>query len=154
VKSFIQNIMHFCDSNLQTSDAPIERVAVFVEAQRAWDRDHLANFMTRKKGVTDFAMSEPEFLISVMDRYTDWCTIVCLIGGGQEINSGEAGLTEWFSALQTRFPEWKVFTSNQLAHRDYHWGQDLKSFLVVRQVERICHLHLSVSVRPSSLVRL
>jgi hypothetical protein len=49
--------------------------------------------MAQKKGVQDFDMSEPEFLISVMDRQSDWCTIVCLIGSGQEINAGEAGLT-------------------------------------------------------------
>src|ERR1700737_3211686 len=50
VKSFIQNIMHFRDDNLANLKAPIERVAVFDEAQRAWDRDHLANFISRKKG--------------------------------------------------------------------------------------------------------
>ena len=104
VKSFIQNIHHFRDANLQTNRAPIERVAVFDEAQRAWDKDKAANFMAQRKGVPDFDQSEPEFLISVMDRHTDWCTIVCLIGGGQEINAGEAGLTEWFSALKRRFP--------------------------------------------------
>jgi hypothetical protein len=64
VKSFIQNIMHFRDGNLTTSKAPIERVAVFDEAQRAWDRAHLANFMSRKKAIPDFDMSEPAFLIS------------------------------------------------------------------------------------------
>ena len=54
-------------------------------------------------------MSEPEFLISLMDRKDDWCTIVCLVGGGQEINTGEAGLTEWFDALQRRFVHWDVY---------------------------------------------
>ena len=93
VKSFIQNIHHFRDANLITNDAPIEKVAVFDEAQRAWDKNHASKFMAQKKGVPDFDMSEPEYLISVMDRHQDWCVIVCLIGGGQEINSGEAGLT-------------------------------------------------------------
>jgi hypothetical protein len=147
VKSFIQNIMHFRDDNLTNSDAPIERVAVFDEAQRAWDRDHLANFMSRKKGVGDFDMSEPAFLVSVMDRHDDWCVVVCLIGGGQEINVGEAGLTEWFSALASRFPNWKVFTSGQLTHRDYHWGQDLPAMIGKLDVKVHEHLHLSVSVR-------
>jgi hypothetical protein len=147
VKSFIQNIMHFRDESLTTSNAPIERVAVFDEAQRAWDRDHLANFMSRKKGLPDFDMSEPAFLVSVMDRHKDWCVVVCLIGGGQEINAGEAGLTEWFSALQTRFMDWKVFTSSQLAHRDYHWGQDLPAMLSKLDVTVYEHLHLAVSIR-------
>jgi DUF2075 family protein len=118
-----------------------------VEAQRAWDRDHLANFMSRKKGIANFDMSEPAFLISVLDRHDDWCVVICLIGGGQEINAGEAGLTEWFQALQTRFSTWKVFTSPQLAHRDYHWGQDLKAMLAEVDVTIYEHLHLAVSIR-------
>jgi hypothetical protein len=79
---------------------PIEKVVVFDEAQRAWTREQAANFMQRKRGQADFDMSEPEFLISVMDRHSDWCTIVCLVGGGQEINTGEAGMSEWISALE------------------------------------------------------
>lgn len=147
VKSFIQNIHHFRDDNLRNKQAPIERVAVFDEAQRAWDKERAANFMVQRKGVPDFDQSEPEFLISVMDRHQDWCTIICLIGGGQEINAGEAGLTEWFSALQRRFPNWHIYTSPQLTHRDYHWGQDLPAMLQDLQVERLKDLHLSVSVR-------
>jgi hypothetical protein len=147
VKGFIQNIMHFRDDSLASSNVPIERVAVFDEAQRAWDRDHLANFMSRKKGLPDFDMSEPAFLVSVMDRHEDWCVVVCLIGGGQEINAGEAGLAEWFSALQSRFADWKVFTSHQLAHRDYHWGQDLLAMLSNLDVTVCEHLHLAVSIR-------
>ncbi|MFK4720814.1 hypothetical protein ABIE89_001914 [Bradyrhizobium niftali] len=147
VKSFVQNIMHFRDSNLVTSEPPIERVAVFDEAQRAWDAKHLANFMSQKKGQTNFQMSEPEFLISVMDRHDGWCTIICLIGGGQEINAGEAGLTEWFSALKRSFRNWKVYTSEQLAHRDYHWGQDLPAFLEGLESQSLPALHLAVSVR-------
>src|SRR3954452_21027882 len=103
--------------------------------------------MAQRKGVPDFDQSEPEFLISVMDRHTDWCTIICLIGGGQEINSGEAGLTEWFASLDKRFPDWKVFTSPQLAHRDYHWGKDLSAMLTHLRYESLAELHLAVSVR-------
>lgn len=146
VKSFIQKIHHFRDDNLRTAGPPIEHVAVFDEAQRAWDKSHAANFMTRR-GVADFDKSEPEFLIGVMDRHLDWCTIVCLVGGGQEINAGEAGLTEWFAALKNRFPDWKVYTSTQLAHRDYHWGQDLAGMLAGVEVVTMPELHLSVSVR-------
>lgn len=73
--------------------------------------------------------------------------VVCLIGGGQEINAGEAGLTEWFSALQSRFTDWKVFTSRQLAHPDYHWGQDLPAMLSNLDVTVCEHLHLAVSIR-------
>jgi Uncharacterized conserved protein (DUF2075) len=78
-------------------------VVVFDEAQRAWNQSSAEKFMIQKRGETEFDMSEPEFLISVMNRKSDWCTIVCLIGGGQEINTGEAGLIEWFDALEKRF---------------------------------------------------
>ena len=95
-KAFIQNIHHFRDDNLTTTVAPAERVAVFDEAQRAWDRVQTSKFMRTKRKQPDFDMSEPEFLLSVMDRHSDWCVVVCLVGAGQEINTGEAGIGEWF----------------------------------------------------------
>ncbi|MGX9427929.1 DUF2075 domain-containing protein [Bradyrhizobium sp. LeoA1S1] len=147
VNSFVQNIMHFRDGNLTTTEPPIERVAVFDEAQRAWDKNHLAKFMGQKRGQSDFQMSEPEFLISVMDRHDGWCVIICLVGGGQEINAGEAGLTEWFSALKRSFRGWKVYTSTKLAHRDYHWRQDLAAELEGLDRQSLSALHLAVSVR-------
>ena len=76
--AFIQNIHHFRDDNLISKKAPVEKVVVFDEAQRAWAKEQVSSFMKRKKGVEDFDMSEPEFLISVMDRHEDWCTIICL----------------------------------------------------------------------------
>jgi hypothetical protein len=103
--------------------------------------------MAQRKRVPNFDQSEPEFLISVMDRHTDWCTIVCLIGGGQEINAGEAGLTEWFAALKKRFGHWKIYHSPQLTHRDYHWGQDLSAMLAGLQHKALADLHLAGSVR-------
>ena len=104
VRSFIQNIHHFRDQYVGNKDVPIEKVVVFDEAQRAWTREQASSFMRRKRGHLDFDMSEPEFLIGVMDRHPDWCTIVCLVGGGQEINTGEAGISEWISALKSKFP--------------------------------------------------
>src|SRR5690606_20310772 len=92
-KSFIENIHHFRDDNLKTDKAPIEKAVVFDEAQRAWQKEQVAKFMKTKKGIEDFNQSEPEYVSSVMDRHEDWCTIVCLIGGGQEINTGEAGVS-------------------------------------------------------------
>ena len=92
VGAFIQNIHHFRDAGLKTEKAPIEHVVIFDEAQRAWNQAQAEKFMVQKRGAASFDMSEPEFLISLMDRKEDWCTIICLIGGGQEINTGEAGL--------------------------------------------------------------
>lgn len=147
VKSFIQNIHHFRDDGMNSSEAPIEKVIIFDEAQRAWDQRKTANFMKQNKGRPNFEMSEPEFLISVMDRHTDWCTIVCLIGGGQEINDGEAGLSEWLLAICRRFHTWNVFVSPQLTHKDYDWGIDLGSLIMNTPHNIEPRLHLSVSIR-------
>ena len=105
VKSFIQNIHHFRDASLRDDKAPIEKVTIFDEAQRAWTKEQASSFMKRNKGNSEFNKSEPEFLIEVMDRHKDWCTIVCLIGGGQEINTGEAGLEEWIRPFDYKFKD-------------------------------------------------
>ncbi len=147
VKTFIQNIHHFRDEALVHSTAPPEKVVVFDEAQRAWTSDQATKFMQNKRGLDDFDMSEPEFLISVMDRHTDWCTVICLIGGGQEINTGEAGLVEWLSALQERFPAWDVHASSLLEDRHYTVDAGATEMLKAPHIEKHSDLHLAVSMR-------
>lgn len=136
--AFVQNIHHFRDEALTTTEAPVERVAVFDEAQRAWDATQTSKFMQQKKGREGFSMSEPHFLLSVMDRHADWCTIVCLVGGGQEINTGEAGIEEWLTSLGSHFPHWEVHISDKLEHS-----------VVDREhpVNRTGCLHLATSIR-------
>lgn len=146
-KVFIQNIHHYRDDSLQTNEPPIGQVAIFDEAQRAWTLEKTSGFMKQKKGVLDFSMSEPEFLIGVMDRHKGWAIIICLIGGGQEINTGEAGLPEWFSALHEDYPDWKVYVSNQLTDYEYTQGHDLFSKISPEKLSIQPDLHLSVSVR-------
>jgi len=147
VSKFIQNIHHFRDEGIKSNDAPFEHVVVFDEAQRAWNQAQAQKFMESKKGVANFKMSEPEFLIEVMDRKEDWCTIICLIGGGQEINTGEAGLVEWFAAINKRFQHWDVYHSNQLKNTNYNWGEDLASKMSGLNLTEERALHLSVSIR-------
>ncbi|MBL1146709.1 MAG: DUF2075 domain-containing protein [Pseudomonadota bacterium] len=147
VSAFIQNIHHFRDEGVRSPEPPTEHVVVFDEAQRAWSQAQAQKFMESKKGVLNFNMSEPEFLISVMDRRQDWCTIVCLIGGGQEINTGEAGLIEWFDALKKRFQHWDVYHSEQLTDKNYSWGQDLGAKLSELHTQEKKALHLAVSIR-------
>lgn len=147
VSAFIQNVHHFRDEALKSEAAPVEQVVVFDEAQRAWNQGHAEKFMIQKRGVSEFGMSEPEFLISVMDRKQDWCTVICLIGGGQEINTGEAGLVEWFDALQKHYKHWYVYYPREITHKNYSWGQDLTSKLVGLKSELKEALHLAVSVR-------
>jgi hypothetical protein len=88
---------------------------VFDEAQRAWTKEQASRFMRDKRGQSEFDMSEPQFLLSVMDRHQDWCVVVCLIGGGQEINTGEAGLREWLTAITEHYPDWQVHLSDRLS---------------------------------------
>ena len=147
VLSFIQNIHHFRDDYVSNNDVPLEKVVVFDEAQRAWTREQAANFMRRKRGHADFDMSEPEFLISVMDRHPDWCTVVCLVGGGQEINTGEAGISEWINALETRFPDWEVNVSPRIALPEYGSPHEVARFLNSPRVRSDENLHLAVSIR-------
>lgn len=146
-KAFIQNVHHFRDDNLRAERPPIEKVVIFDEAQRAWTSEQTATFMSRKRSINDFSMSEPEFLISVMDRHKDWATIICLIGGGQEINTGEAGLPEWFSAIKRRYSNWDVYASDMLTDQEYTHGGQLYSIIDKSQLAIDKDLHLSVSVR-------
>lgn len=147
VRSFIQNVHHFRDNYVGNDEIPVEKVLVFDEAQRAWTRKQAADFMQRKRGQPGFDMSEPEFLISVMDRHPDWCAVVCLIGGGQEINTGEAGISEWISTLQAHFPNWDVHLSPRISGPEYGSQSQVEAFLASPRVSSNEHLHLAVSMR-------
>lgn len=125
----------------------VENIAIFDEAQRSWDKEHIANWLKRKKGFADFPMSESEFLIWSLDQRPDWAVIVCLVGGGQEINTGEAGIGEWIRALNEAFPQWDVYISSQLTAKEYAEGH-VKDLLADNpKVTYSDHLHLGVSMR-------
>lgn len=146
-KAFIQNVHHFRDECLKDEKPPIEHVALFDEAQRAWTLEQTANFMKRKKGIPDFHMSEPEFLISCLDRHSDWAVVVCLVGGGQEINTGEAGIGEWIAALERSFRHWKIYISSRLTDSEYNAEEVLRRIRHRSNVEYSDALHLAVSMR-------
>lgn len=146
-KAFIQIVHKFRDEALSSDRPPIEKVAIFDEAQRAWDEANLADFMKRKKGIPDFNQSEPEFLISIMDRHEDWAAIVCLVGGGQEIYTGEAGIEDWFRALRNGFPDWKIYLSDRMTDAEYVGNSSISELLEGREYGVIPSLHLGVSLR-------
>ena len=127
VKSFIQNVHFFRDEALLTDAPPHDHVAIFDEAQRAWNAEMTADFMKRKKGKEDFNHSEPEFLISYLDRHDDWAVVICLVGTGQEINRGEAGVSEWIGSINRCFPSWDVYVSPQLETKDEDVVQALEA---------------------------
>lgn len=148
VKAFIQNVHHFRDECLRDEDAaPIEHVAIFDEAQRAWNVEQTSSFMRRKKNHPNFSQSEPKFLISCMDRHNDWAVIVCLVGGGQEINTGEAGIGEWVSSITRSFSDWHVYVSSRLTDSEYQAGAALKQLESHANVSYLDELHLGVSMR-------
>ncbi len=146
IKAFIQNVHHFRDDLLIDPGPPAEHVAIFDEAQRAWNLRQTAAFMLRRKKRPGFSQSEPEFLISCMDRHTDWAVIVCLVGGGQEINTGEAGIDAWIDAVTSQFPHWEMCISSNLMDSEY----SACSLGRLPEGQRIVFddaLHLAVSLR-------
>lgn len=131
----------------------VEHVAIFDEAQRSWTHKRLADYLKRggtygnKLKVQNFPYSEAAFLIWSLDQREDWATIVCLVGGGQEINTGEAGISEWITALNEKFPHWNVYISNKLTEPEYAEG---KVNELLKDNERVTYsdsLHLGVSLR-------
>lgn len=143
---FIQNIHHFRDEAIQSTEPPVEKVIIFDEAQRAWDQEQASKFMRQKRGLKDFSQSEPEFLIEAMNRHKDWCVVIALIGGGQEINTGEAGIEEWFNAMNNNFTDWNIYYSTELTTDKYVAGNlDLKNIVSATKAKK--SLHLSTSMR-------
>lgn len=144
----------------QSGYGEVEHVAIFDEAQRAWTHKRIADYLKRggtygnKLKVPNFPMSEAAFLIWSLDQREDWATIVCLIGGGQEINTGEAGISEWITALNDRFPYWKVYISDQLTEPEYAEGRVNELLEHNSNVVFSDKLHLGVSLRSFRAERL
>ena len=136
-----------------TGYGEVEHVAIFDEAQRSWTHKRIANYLKRggtygnKLKVPNFPMSEAEFLIWSLDQREDWAVIVCLVGGGQEINTGEAGITEWINALNTKFRHWDVYISNKLTDPEYAEGRVNELLQENTKVTYSDSLHLAVSLR-------
>lgn len=147
VKAFIQNVHHFRDECLRDQGPPVEHVVLFDEAQRAWDLAQTSKFMETKKNRPGFQQSEPEFLISCMDRHRDWAVVVCLVGGGQEINTGEAGIGGWIEAIDRSYPHWDVHLSSNLTDSEYSANGALEKLADNPRVVKSKELHLGVSMR-------
>lgn len=131
----------------------VEHVAIFDEAQRAWTHERLAAYLKRggtygnKLKVPNFPVSEAAFLIWSLDQREDWATIICLVGGGQEINTGEAGISEWINAINEHFPFWKVYISPMLTEPEYAEGRVNELLADNNNVTYAEELHLKVSLR-------
>lgn len=147
VKPFIQNIHHFRDEGIRNPDAPFDHVVIFDEAQRAWNLAKTADFMKRRKKIQNFAQSESEFLVSYLDRHDEWAVVICLVGGGQEIHTGEAGIAAWLEAIQTAFPRWRTYISADLTGAEYAAGAAIASLASGGRLITDSRLHLATSMR-------
>lgn len=148
VKAFIQNVHHFRDEGLKDQDrAPNDHVAIFDEAQRAWNARETANFMKRRKNIPGFSHSEPAFLLSCMARHTDWAAVICLVGDGQEINRGEAGITGWLDALAQADVPWTAYAPPQLQEAEAGARQALANLFEQGRLRMQDGLHLATSMR-------
>lgn len=131
----------------------VEHVAIFDEAQRSWTHKRLAEYLKRggtygnKLKVPNFPLSEAAFLIWSLDQRKDWATIVCLVGGGQEINTGEAGISEWIKALNEQYRHWDVYISPKLTDAEYAEGKVNDLLKDNPNVTYSEDLHLAVSLR-------
>lgn len=166
VKAFIQMIHHYRDQYLEGVDItandirpkpgyfesntdkayiPAEHVAIFDEAQRAWTKDELQRFIREKKNIQNFPYSEPEYLISCMDRQRDWGVVVCLVGNGQSINKGEAGLKEWIESILRRYRSWDVYISETILESEGLSDEQKRD--IKPQLKDGKDLHLEMSMR-------
>jgi hypothetical protein len=141
VRAFIHNVHRFADEYYREDrKCPVQKVIFFDEAQRAWDAEQNGRAKRPK-------VSESEMMLEVMDRHLDWSVIVALVGGGQEINRGEAGLSEWGQAL-LRFPHWRVLASpyvlSENSRAEFRLFGETPSGIRVQPSER---LHLRISTR-------
>ncbi|MGY3214088.1 DUF2075 domain-containing protein [Mucilaginibacter sp. HD30] len=141
--SFIENVHNFISHYFEKADTvPNNRIVIFDEAQRAWNAEQ-----SKRKFQRNF--SEAEIMLEIMSRDTGWAAIVALVGGGQEINTGEAGLPEWGKVLKEKFNKWKVYISPQLKKGNHSTGdmtlfdQVPSNLEVIEEVD----LHLDVSIR-------
>lgn len=138
----------------------VEHVAIFDEAQRSWTHKRIANYLKRggtygnKLKVPNFPFSEAEFLIWSLDQREDWAVIICLVGGGQEINTGEAGITAWIEALNNRFQHWQVYISDKLTEPEYAEGKVNELLQKNSKVTFADSLHLAVNLRSFRAERL
>lgn len=168
VKAFIQMVHHYRDEYMngmkvknkklvkdenyfaktgEHAYVPVEHIAIFDEAQRAWTKHGLADFMLKKKKISRFPYSEPHYLISCMDRHEDWGVVICLVGGGQEIHHDEAGILEWLQVLNKYYKGWEIYISEQLKGKEYAHGQALKMIKDKTRLHILPALHLTASMR-------
>lgn len=153
VKALVQDAYEFRNDVIISGENPPglkrspEHVIIFDEAQRAWDRDAVESYMEDKKGVLGVKMSEPELIMKSLDQHEDWCVMVCLVGGGQDIHTGETGLVEWIETVKNKFRSWSIYTSDKLNSRQYIKDKKWEELVDGVGIKYVKALYLSASMR-------
>ncbi len=151
IRTLIQGLPEFFSDTMANSETAHEKIVIVDEAQRAWDSSETDRFL-KKKRLPVCHKSQAELLIGVMDRHPDWAVIVCLVGGGQEINHNEAGLPEWFEAVHRSHPGWDVYVSDRINDKEHLYGRRIEGMLGGAPRRYCPELHLAVNLRARSEV--
>ena len=146
VKTLIQGSFEFRKYYMGVNETPAEKILIFDEAQRVWNKEKLMDW-TAKRMKTDLQVSEPHFLVDVMNRHNGWAVIVCLVGLGQDIYNGEVGINEWFRTIIQDFSNWKIFYSSEIFGQIEDKNIDKKMILDYGNAVQNNTLHLKTSIR-------
>jgi hypothetical protein len=115
-RTALQNVHRFLEHHvIHAHEIPEARIIVFDEAQRAWDQAQATRDGQRRK--SHLSLSEPAHTLEIMARHDGWTVIVALIGNGQEINTGEAGLAEWGRVIAAS-PSWRAVAARRSTTTD------------------------------------
>jgi len=146
VEVLFQIILHYRKSVITEDSTAYEKIVVFDESQRMWDQ-HEADKNIRQLGLPPKNKSEPDLLIEHIDKSHDWGVILCLLGGGQEINKGEDGLLEWLKSIKNNFPHWNVYAAPEIKTKEYLGNNDPEKILDIPNKTFLNELHLNISTR-------
>lgn len=107
-----------------------QHVVIYDESQRAWTLEKM--LIPGQHGKKDWQkeeagweFSEPGILLWDMNQL-DWGVFICLVGGGQEIHNGEAGICEWLYTLTCQNPnignydQWEIHIAKDLKGPQYN----------------------------------
>lgn len=149
VKTFIQDLHAFKQDIISTKKKTIyENVLIFDEAQRVWDESQLKKWLLKKEAdISYLGLSEADLLLRVFDE-KDWGVIVALVGLGQDIHTGENGLSVWFKSLLEKHKEWEIRLSKEIFEQSADNITKYKDSLMNCSRTKECSgLYLKTSIR-------
>lgn len=147
-QTFFQFLPEFRKEAISSELPPVEKIAVFDEAQRMWNVQKIDQFLVRKNLLKEpSGKSESDHLMEYMNKHSDWTVIICLIGGGQEIHKGEDGAIEWFKSIRNNFSHWEVYLPSIMNSQKYTMDTTIKESLKNVNYTIEDRLHLDKSAR-------